>query len=230
MNTYSPRPGSEALDAGSTQTTGLDVIRLLLEAGANPNAQLNMHRPSRGGNIGRFVDDLLTTGATPLLRAASAHDREAVALLLAHGALVDLPNVMGVTPLMAAAGMGVSGRDRRLNLGGDVESRAVATIEVLLAAGADVNARIVASYSKTARIARASTMTEREGQTALYGAVKFAWARVVAFLLDRGAAVDIVDTLGRSPLDAARGVIGGRDNAVSPEIAEMLERARNPAG
>ena len=30
----------------------------------------------------------------------------AVELLLQHGAMPDLPNVMGVTPLMAAAGIG----------------------------------------------------------------------------------------------------------------------------
>ncbi len=33
-----------------------------------------------------------------MLRAAVGMDREAVELLLAHGAIVDLPNVMGVTP------------------------------------------------------------------------------------------------------------------------------------
>ena len=152
--------------------------------------------------------------------------------MLAHGALVDLPNVMGVTPLMAAAGVGV----RRLSiggeveLGGDVESRAIATLEVLLAAGADVNARIVDNYGRTGRIARSSQMTEREGQTALYGAVKFAWARVVTYLVEHGAAVDIVDALGKSPLDAALGATGGRDNTASPEIAEILKNARNSAG
>ncbi len=30
-----------------------DVIKRLLDAGANPNPQLNMHRPGRGGNSGR---------------------------------------------------------------------------------------------------------------------------------------------------------------------------------
>ena len=228
MNSYSPRPGTEPVEEGNS--TGPDLIRMLLEARVNPNPQLNMHRPSRGGNIGRFVDDLLTTGATPLLRAASSHDVETVKLLLEHGALVDLPNVMGVTPLMAAAGMGVSTRDRRLDLGGDVETRAIATIEILLGAGANMNARVVDDYGRTGRIARASTMTEREGQTALYGAVKFAWARVVAYLLERGAAVDIVDAHGKSPIDAALGTTGGRDNVVSPEIAEMLEKVRNPSG
>jgi len=29
-----------------------------------------MHRPGRGGNSGRFADEIITTGATPLLRAA----------------------------------------------------------------------------------------------------------------------------------------------------------------
>ena len=40
------------------------MIKRLLDAGVNPNPQLNMHRPGRGGNSGRFVDDLLTTGVT----------------------------------------------------------------------------------------------------------------------------------------------------------------------
>jgi ankyrin repeat protein len=213
----------------SSETSALDIARLLLEAKVNPNPQLNMHRPGRGGNSSRFVDDLLTTGATPLLRAASAHDLEAVRMLLEHGALVDLPNVMGVTPLMGAAGMGVSIRDRRLNLEGDVQSRALATIEALLAAGADVNAKVTDIQSRTARIARLSTMSEREGQTALYGAVKFGWTRVVAYLVERGAAVDVVDALGKSPIDAALGQAGGRDNTVSPEIAEILKNAHGGA-
>ena len=66
-----------------------------------------MHRPGRGGNSGRFADEIITTGATPLLRAAGSQDKEAVRLLLDHGARVDVPNVMGVTPLMAAAGFGM---------------------------------------------------------------------------------------------------------------------------
>jgi uncharacterized protein len=225
MSSYNARFGRPAPPPQAGQATALDIVRLLLAANVNPNPQLNMHRPGRGGNSSRFVDDLLTTGATPLLRAAIGHDHEAARLLLEHGALVDLPNVMGVTPLMAAAGMGVSTRDRRLNLAGDVETQAIATLDVLLAAGADVNARVTDIHSRTARIARLSTMSEREGQTALYGAVKFAWARVVAHLIANGAQVDIVDALGVSPLDAALGRAGGRDNAPSAEIAEMLDKA-----
>jgi uncharacterized protein len=221
MANYNRRGAQSTADA---ETSAHDIIRLLLEAKVTPNPQLNMHRPGRGGNSSRFVDDLLTTGATPLLRAAIGHDAESVKLLLEHGALVDLPNVMGVTPLMAAAGMGVSPRDRRLDFGGDAQTRVIATLDLLLAAGADVNTTVTDIASRTARIARISTMTERQGQTALYGAIKFGWARVVEFLLDHGARTDVQDALGHSPLDAALGKTGGRDNTVSDEVTALLKR------
>src|SRR5690606_32448781 len=134
MSSYPRRPSDEP-----DSTSAIEIVRRLLDAGVDPNPQLNMHRPGRGGNSGRFIDDLLTTGATPLLRAAIGHDVDVIRVLLEHGALVDLPNVMGVTPLMAAAGMGVSVRDQRFVADGDVESRVISTLDVLLAAGADVN-------------------------------------------------------------------------------------------
>jgi ankyrin repeat protein len=221
MSTYQARQGQPVAAA---ETSATDVIRLLLEAGVNPNPQLNMHRPSRGGNIGRFTDDLLTTGATPLLRAAVGHDAPAIRLLLEHGAVVDLPNVMGVTPLMAAAGMGVSGRDRRFSPD-QQQMRVIEVLEMLLDAGADIDARVTDINGRTARIARPSTMTERLGQTALFGAVKFGWQSVVEFLLANGADPLTKDALGKTPIDAARGRIGGRDNTVSEEIAALLESA-----
>jgi ankyrin repeat protein len=124
--------------------------------------------------------------------------------------------------------MGVSRRDRRLDLAGDVEDQAIATLDVLLAAGADVNAKVTDIHGRTARIARLSTMSDREGQTALYGAVKFGWSHVVAYLIAHGAKVDVTDALGKTPLDAALGKIGGRDNTPSDEIAEMLRKAGGP--
>ena len=218
MNSFARRRGRGV----DNEATAIDLVTRLLGAGVNPDPQLNMHRPGRGANSSRFVDDLLTTGATPLLRAAIGHDVAAIELLLAAGAMVDLPNVMGVTPLMAAAGVGVSQRDRRLDYGGDVERRSIAALELLLDAGADIDARIVAQYHRTSRIARPSTMTEREGQTALYGAVKWGWQQVAGWLLDNGASVDVVDVRGMSPLDAALGRTGGRDNTVSEGMAMLL--------
>ena len=75
MNTYSldayeERTGPPIV---TEKTTALELARLFLDAGVNPNPQLNMHRPGRGGNSGRFADEIMTTGATPLLRAAASH-------------------------------------------------------------------------------------------------------------------------------------------------------------
>jgi ankyrin repeat protein len=226
MSSYNRRGPQD----GAGETSAHDVIRMLLEKGVNPNSQLNFHRPGRGGNSGRFADDLLTTGCTPLIRAAVGQDVEAIKLLLEHGALVDLPNVMGVTPLMAAAGVGVGGFGRRPGADGDTQMRATDTLEVLLAAGADINAKIADIASRSARIARQSQMTDRGGQTALYGAVKNGWTRVVQYLLAHGANVDIKDDLGKSPVDAALGQIGGRDNVVSQEIADLLRNAGKTRG
>jgi hypothetical protein len=46
-------------------------------------------------------------------------------------------------------------------------------------AGADVNARITDVKSGNARMGRSSTLPERGGQSALFGAVQWAWPRVV---------------------------------------------------
>lgn len=222
MNTYRARERREYEPA--SEASAIDIIERLLDAGVNPNPQLNMHRVGRGGNLSRFTDDLLTTGATPLLRAASAHDTDSVRLLLEHGARADLPNVMGVTPLMAAAGVGM-GRGLSSGRGGEGQAGAIATLEILLAAGADVDARVVDEYNRSARIARTSSMTNREGQTALYGAATLDWADVVEYLLDNGADVDVVDAHGHSPLDAALGRADGRDDSASEQVAEILRSA-----
>ena len=75
-------------------------------SGANPNVQLKLLPPLRERGKDRGCDSMLTTGATPLLRAAKTFDIGAMKLLIAHGARLDLPNVNGVAPIMAAAGYG----------------------------------------------------------------------------------------------------------------------------
>jgi hypothetical protein len=208
----------------------MDLVNALLAAGVEVNPQLNFHRPGRGGNSARFVDDLLTTGATPLLRAAIMHDEPAIRALLAAGARVDVPNVMGVTPLMAAAGLGVRepgfGANRAPNFASpSIESETIASLEILLDAGADVNASITDIQSRTARIARQSSMTERQGQTALHQAAGRGWADVVAYLLEHGANPAAKDMLGRTPLDLATTPVQGRPVPNGERIAEMLKAA-----
>src|SRR5262249_49883065 len=155
--------GGPDSNPGQRPPASLELVQALLNAGVNPNHQLNMLQPSRNGNSGRFKDDLLNTGATALLRAAQTFDNDVVRALIDHRARIDLPNAMGVTPLMAAAGIGTRTGQSVLGPGppADVEARSTETIEILIKAGANVNAKVTDTTSLTARIARTSTMTNR---------------------------------------------------------------------
>ena len=88
-----------------------------------------------------------------------------------------------------------------------------------------MNGRITDITSKTARMGRGSLISERGGQSALFGAVQWAWPRVVQYLIDHGAEVAIVDDRRVSPLDAALGRAGSSDNRPSPEVAKILQTA-----
>ena len=157
--------GGQDSRAGSRTPESLLFINALLDAGVNPNPQLAFKEPSRGGRDNRFRDDLLTTGATPLIRAAQTFDNDVVRALLAHGALVDLPNASGVTPFMAAAGIGTRTISGVLGAGPpeNVVALSLATMEILRQAGADVNARVTDTTSLTARIARAEHVDRSSG-------------------------------------------------------------------
>jgi hypothetical protein len=126
---------------------------------------------------------------------------------------------------MAAAGLGMKPSPRFNPSANDAQDRSIATLEILSAAGADVNARITDVKSRTARMGRGGTLQERGGQSALFGAVQWAWPRVVRYLIDHGAEVAIMDDLGVSPLDAALGRAGSSDNRPSPEVAKILQSA-----
>jgi uncharacterized protein len=218
--------GGQDSRQGARSPESLALIEALLEAGANPNAQLLFKEPSRGGRDNRFRDDLLTTGATPLLRAAQTFDNDVVRALLARGALVDLPNASGVTPFMAAAGVGTRTAAGVLGAGPpeNVVQLSLATMEILRTAGADVNARITDVTSLTARIARANTLTGRQGQTTLFFAAESGRTDVVRYLLEHGGTADLVDDMGRKPIDLAEANRGGRSQEI---VALLRTRASN---
>ena len=202
------RPDRPSLD----QTTGLQVIKMLLDAGANPNAQLKLAQPYRAVGPDRGADGMLTIGSTPLLRAAKAFDVPAISLLLERGALINLPNNAGYTPVMAAAGLGSRDHDTRGRfLTEEVPGRSIEALKVLLKAGGEINA------------------ADSRGQTPLHGAAFWGWTEVVQFLADNGAGPDTKDSQGNTPLDSAMGRAGGNSRGgqrieVHHETGVLIEK------
>src|SRR5262249_41790165 len=115
----------------SDMATALEVVEMLLTAGANPNMQLKLFPPYRSLGEDRGADGMLTVGTTPLIRAAKAGDTGSIKLLLAHGARVDLPNTLGIAPLMATAGIGSTTIDTRARFRN--EQQCIAAAKLLLA-------------------------------------------------------------------------------------------------
>ena len=133
--------GAVAVIPSTDKLTALDVGRMMLEKGANPNIQLKRRPPYRDVPQDRGGDGMLAQGATPLLRAARGGDDKFVALLLEHKALVDLPSKESITPLMAAAGVDFGTRATRGR--NRTDEGVLATMDLLIKAGANVNARSV---------------------------------------------------------------------------------------
>jgi uncharacterized protein len=172
----------------SDKTTALQVIDMLLKAGANPDMQLKLFPPYRSLGQDRGGDGMLTVGTTPLIRAAKAGDSASIQLLLAHGAQPDLPHSLGITPLMAAAGIGSTTIDIRARFRN--EQKCLTAAKLLLAKGVDVNA------------------ANNNGQTALFGAAQSGWNGFVQFLVDHGAVLAAKDHFGSTAADFAAGKVG----------------------
>jgi len=206
-----PRGGRPDLPSMDT-TTSEQVIGMLLEAGANPNQLLKMPPPFRNVGNDRGLDGMLTTGSTPLLRAAKALDAPAVKLLLDKGADLALANSRGMTPTMAAAGLGSTDADTRgIYVTEDVQQRSIATLKLLIAAGGDVNQK------------------DSRGLTPLHEASRWGWNDVVTFLVSQGANLDAKDNRGLTPVDSAMGKAGGNSRGgaridVHEDTAELLKK------
>ena len=146
--------------------------------------------PYRAVGPDRGADTMLTIGSTPLLRAAKAADAPAIRLLLAHGADPALAQIGGITPLMAATGVGSTAIDTR----GSIKSQEqmIETVRLLLGAGADINA------------------ADRQGRVPLMGAAFWGYDNVIRALVYSGARLDARDAQGRGVVDYALGKAGGQ--------------------
>jgi ankyrin len=202
------RPDWPSLD----ETTSLQVIEMLLAAGANPNAQLKLAPPFRNIGNDRGLDGMLTTGATPLLRAAKALDAPAIAALLAKGADTSLANSRGMTPIMVAAGLGSVDADTRgFYLSEDTQQRSIESLKLLIQAGGDINSK------------------DSRGLTPLHEAARWGWNDVVQFLVENGADLNAKDNRGNTPIDSALGKAGGNSRGgaridVHEDTAALLRK------
>jgi ankyrin repeat protein len=218
------------------ENTALTVGRMLLEAGADPNIRLKRRPPYRNVPQDRGGDRILAQGATALLRTARAGDVEFTRLLLEHGALVDLPSKEGVTPLMAAAGVEFGQRVTRGR--NRTEQEVYDTIELLLAAGADVNAQMITEpdrrfFQNGSALAQGTSYTIRGRQvpspfavphhSALHGAAMKGYNSVVELLVEHGANLSTRDASGALPIDVAMGDY--QEDFVSTQAEPLLDTA-----
>jgi ankyrin repeat protein len=200
----SNRPAPKVIE---NRLSGLDVARLLLERGADVNPLLKRLPPYRA-KLDRGNDGMLGGGTTPFLRAAKAGDLPAMKLLLEHGADASLaPTRSGITPLMAAAGLGTTEPDTTGRL--KTQEQAIEAIQLLLDRGFDINAQA------------------KDGQTAVHGAAMQGYDDVIRFLAAKGAKLDTPDSDGFTPLDVALGKAGGfgfsgREGVVREATAALL--------
>jgi len=156
----------------------LKTIDALLAAGANVNTPLKSRVPKRVYNA---WDGRLGEGATPFMRAARGGDVVVMKKLLAAGADPLLTQKSGVTPIHLAAGLGGDREGNNPLRGG--EDDAIAAIELCLARGLDVNA------------------VSTSGESAVHSALGS--AKIIRFLVEKGAKLDAKNKQGKTPLEAA---------------------------
>jgi ankyrin repeat protein len=163
----------------------LELIRMLLDRGANVNARTKEALPIR-----RFITPLGDlswvdfTGQTAFLRAALAGDTTLMRLLLDKGADPNIATFAGTTALMAAAGVNWMGGQTYT----ESKEALMEAVQLCLEKGADVNAK------------------NSMGVTAVIGASNRGSDDILEFLVKKGARLDIKDKEGRTPLVWAEGV------------------------
>ena len=205
--------------------THLEVMRMLLEAGVDPNVRLEKHLWYMS-----YTFDLLgvdTKGATPFWRAAYALDLEAMRMLMAHGAdptiatktvprrrgregqqdFSGLPPVPvggpAVHPIHAASGVGF-GEGFAGNSHRHVPDGWLPAVRYLVEEmGADVNAR------------------DHNGYTPLHHAAARGDAEMIRYFVERGADVMAVSRRGQTTADMANGPV--QRVQPFPEALALLE-------
>jgi ankyrin repeat protein len=157
------------------KTTGMQMLELLLDRGANPNMQLFFKPANANGTT-------VTRGSTPLIRAVTIADLDVITLLMARGADATLNLADRQTPIHAA----IAGRA--------TEQQAVELVRMLHKAGADLNSVALINHREEIR-----------GGTALHLAVRKRWKAMIKELASLGIDMNAKDQDGLTALDYTQG-------------------------
>jgi len=175
----------------------LILIADLLDHGANPNIQTLKRKLwfSPSSHDQTWADP---RNSTPFFRAAEASDVDAMKLLVERGADPNLPNMIGTTPLMVAAGLGWVG-----NFSANAPGQWMNAVNFCLDHGADINA------------------ADGKGYTALHGAAVRGDNEMIKFLVSKGAKIGAVTKTGDTVADMANGPFAHA--MPHPDTVAMLE-------
>jgi ankyrin repeat protein len=261
------RPGSGSPPLPSGTVDSLDVVKALLARGANANPRItwkeiafdrDLAATRLPPNIPVGRNFLTFIGATPFYLASKHGDVAMMRVLVEYGADPKLPTVQGVTPLMAAAGLGFWDGESPGPLTGVSESEAVEAVKITLELGNDINA--VARFGGPAMEGEGGPLLRRhplnfekydgphdapldevppknalgdlrwDGSTALHGAAMRGSNAIIQFLVDHGARLDARNTLGWTPLICAEGVFVANTEKDWPETVQLLRELMRGRG
>jgi len=212
------------------QTSYLDLMKVLLEKGADPNARLTKKVWYAQYDFDQSgVDEI---GSTSFWRAAYASDVEAMKLLVSFGADPNIPTTKG------------AGRPRT----GDIGERAVQDISglppipvggpgvppLLAAAGQGYGEGFAANHHKFApggmlpavkylveELHADVNAREHEGNTAIHNAAARGDNEMIQYLISKGADPKITNRAGQTTVDMANGPV--QRISPFPETIKLLE-------
>ena len=180
------------------------MINLLLDYGADPNAQVEYAFPFQDYHlVARHTQNpamISPVGATPILLAAVSGDIDAMNIL-EEVADVGAKTSGGASLFMLATG---AGPEKRAYTGKDEDRAIEAAKRALELGGGAINDRLIHLAEDGPKKGVV------DGRTALHFATYRGWKKMVEFLVEQGADINAADRYGMTPLMIALGDPEGR--------------------